>query len=224
MVDQDARNPHLGTETVSWGPDDAPLAVLALHGRGQSPEYMRGIAEQIDLEEIHWEIPTAHAGQWYGQKFMDPECLGGRELTQALEAVDVALDRLRERGHGPERTVVLGFSQGACLASQWFLAQDRAAAGLVLFTGGFIGEHGVPAPPGGSLAGVAALVSGPQDDAWVPLERMRETESALRDRGAAVTSLYLPAGEHTVTDSEIAAARTVLRNVREDALSGGLAR
>lgn len=54
-------NPHLATATESWGEREAPVAVLAVHGRRtQSPADMRALAEQLAAELATAAIPDSN--------------------------------------------------------------------------------------------------------------------------------------------------------------------
>jgi phospholipase/carboxylesterase len=206
-------NPHLEPEPVFHGAalDDADFAVLAVHGRGQSPAFMQDLADRIGLPGFGYLLPAASGNTWYPGGFMQPIEDNQPHLDHALEAIGTHLDGLRARGFGPERTVLLGFSQGACLLSEYLLRhQDRYAA-AILHTGGYLGpaEHGWPEE--GALDGVPVLLASAAEDAWVPLPRIEATAVALSKAGAAVELTTYDDPEHHINDDAVILMRRLLR-------------
>ena len=123
-------------------------------------------------------------------------------LRRSLDAVDAHLDALGRDGFPPERVVLLGFSQGACVLAHFALQHPRRFAGLVALTGGWIGAAG-----GRSRSSPATSVARPrcsrprEADDWVPLSRVRDTERAPPRARRGVTALVEPPGEHAVSDT-----------------------
>ena len=114
--------------------------------------------------------------------------------------------------HEPERLVLGGFSQGACLAAEYALRHPRRFGGLLLYTGGAIGPPGTTWPVRGSFAGTPAyLGTADPDGTGVPVERVRETAELPRAQDAAVTLDVFPGMDHLVNDQEIAAGRELIR-------------
>lgn len=194
-------NPHLGTAPTEWGPRDAPLAVLALHGRGQSPDRIGDLRTRIGDEALRWIAPAAAEHSWYPFRFMEEPPREDRWLPWALESVEERLAAMSRDGFPLDRIVLLGFSQGACLLSQHALMHPTRFAGLILLTGGYIGVAGADPGFSGDFAGTPALLATREDDDWVPLSRVRETEKRLRALGAEVTALVEPAGEHEISET-----------------------
>ncbi|MCE0762509.1 hypothetical protein LWC35_06230 [Pseudonocardia kujensis] len=67
-------NPHLATPVVRRGPapTQATQAALLVHGRGQDPTFMVGVADRIGLADVHCVLPAAAGEGWYPGRFMDP--------------------------------------------------------------------------------------------------------------------------------------------------------
>jgi hypothetical protein len=86
---------------------------MLVHGRGQTPDYMRAVADRIGLGSLHQVFPAAADSGCYPGRFMDPIETSEPWLGHALCALDVAVAGLSEAGFGPEQTVLIGFSQGA---------------------------------------------------------------------------------------------------------------
>lgn len=197
---------------VEWGApwSEADLAVLTLHGRGQDPEFMRATAARFGPAPVRFCAPEAPGGTWYPQPFLDPVERNQPKLDQSLRTVEECVQQLAERGFGPERLVLLGFSQGACLVAQYALSRPQQFAGLVVLTGGHITPDPFPPPSGKPLQDVPAVVRSIENDPWVPRWRVSETAALLAERGASVDLRIDPGAEHVITDEACHAATEVL--------------
>ncbi len=205
-------NAHESRPAERWGAelDSARLAVIAVHGRGQSPNVMRALAERIDLPDLAWLAPVADDSTWYPSPFTAPIESNQPSLDGALDAIERHGRELSEAGFAADRVALLGFSQGACLSIHSAISSPRTYRALISFTGGFIGAPGSVPVPGGRLDGLPTLLSTAADDAWVPLWRVEETARFLEGLGADVDLRVHPGSQHEVTDDEIAAARELL--------------
>jgi predicted esterase len=155
---------------------------------------------------VAYLAPAARDNTWYPQSFLAPIAENEPYLSSALGVVDALV-----RGFDAERLVLGGFSQGACLAAEYALRHPRRYGGLLLYTGGAIGPPGTIWPPRGSFAGTPAYLGTSDPDAWVPVERVRETVDLLRAQDAEVTLEVFPGMDHLVNDAEIAAGRDLIR-------------
>ena len=213
--------PHSREQIQTWGlvPETAPVAILAVHGRGQDPSFMRQLTERIDVPAFV-AAPVADDASWYPGSFLLPPEQNQPGLDGGIAAVGRALDLLESCGFGPERIVLAGFSQGACLLSHYLLgtadapAHPARFAGALLLTGGFQGplEEQPPAPVP-ALAGMPVVMSLGTRDAWVPLPRAEATRDALVASGARVTFLPFEGDEHIITDEAVDASRALIASV-----------
>ena len=209
---QAGENPHLATVAERWGEEEAPVAVLAVHGRTQSPADMRALAERLAVDGLRWHAPVAAGRTWYPYGFMEERPEDDPWLAWSLEAVDAHLDDLAAAGFPPERVVLLGFSQGACLLAHRALLHPARYAGLVILTGGYVGTEHAEVSFSGNLAGTPALLAGCEADPWVPRTRMAQTEGWRRVLGAQLTSLIEPGSEHEVTATAAELTARLLRH------------
>jgi phospholipase/carboxylesterase len=207
----DDDDPHARAAIVRCGPRpaDAALAVIALHGRDLGAESALDHVARLALPEVAFVVPEADRRSWYPASFLAPLADNQPRLDRALARVDALVAELIAAGAAAERVVVLGFSQGACLALEWLARRAPRIGGLVAFTGGLIGPPGTRWASAPALA-VPVLITTSDIDAWVPLARVRETAAALRARGAPVELRVLAGRAHLVDDLEIAAARAFL--------------
>jgi phospholipase/carboxylesterase len=199
---------HEGLPVARRGPDpeSARAVAILLHGRGRDVADVLALADRIGEPDVAYLAPAARDGTWYPQSFLAPPAENEPYLSSALAVVDALV-----RAHDPERLVLGGFSQGACLAAEYALRHPRRYGGLLLYTGGAIGPPGTSWPDRGSFAGTPAYLGTSDPDAWVPVERVRETAERLRAQDAEVTVEVFPGMDHLVNDAEIAAGRRLIR-------------
>jgi phospholipase/carboxylesterase len=208
-------NPHLLPPVTRWGAEeaDASLVVLALHGRDQDPAFVQGVAERVDLPELAWRLPAADARSWYPLSFLAPVADNEPRLSYALQAVEHHRADLAAAGAGPERLVLLGFSQGACVLAEHLVRTVAPCAGAVLLTGGHVGPPGTARTASGDLRSMPVLLGSAEADALVPIARVRETAALLQALGAEVELEVYDDLEHLVSDAAVASTRRLLLRV-----------
>jgi phospholipase/carboxylesterase len=197
-------------------PRSGALAGVLLHGRGGTPEEMTNLADRLGVEGCRWIAPAAAGGSWYPHRFMGALDANEPFLSRAIEECDQAVDEASEHGRiSSARIVVIGFSQGACLASEYVLRHPGRCGAIVMFTGGLIGPPGTSwrlAQPATTLGGLPVLLTGSDVDEWVPEARVHETASVLTALGADVQCRIYAGRDHIVCDEEIAEAREFIRH------------
>jgi predicted esterase len=185
-------------------------AIILLHGRGGSAEDILELREEFGFEDVAYFAPEAAGHSWYPNSFLAP--IGRNEpwLTQSLAKVCAAADAAERQGIGRENIVIAGFSQGACLATEFVARHAARFGGLIAFTGGLIGPPGTEFRYAGSLAGTPAFLGSGDPDPHVPWQRVEESAAVLTRMGADVTFKRYPGMPHTITRAEIEEARKLL--------------
>jgi predicted esterase len=206
--------------------DRARAAVVILHGRGDSADGILGLAEEFAQPEVAYVAPQAAGHQWYPYSFLAPLSRNEPHLSSALRVVGRMLEDIEAAGIPPERTVLMGFSQGACLASEFAARNPRRYGAVVALSGGLIGNEQLQAvdPPAdkvldyeGDLAGTPVFVGCSDVDAHIPLTRVEHSAEAFERMGADVTLRIYPGMGHTVNDDEIRFVRGLLARLQETA-------
>jgi predicted esterase len=191
--------------------DEASAAVLMLHGRGASATSILALANELgDPPGFAYVAPQAAGHTWYPHSFLAPIEANEPWLSSALATVDAVMQRLAEAGLSSDRVVLLGFSQGACLALEYAARHARKYGGLIAFSGGLIGPEGTPRDYDGSLNGTPVFLGCSDTDAHIPLARVHESAEVLERLGGEVTKRIYPGMEHTINRDEIDAARDML--------------
>jgi phospholipase/carboxylesterase len=182
--------------------EDARAAMVLVHGRGATAQSIVTMAESLHRPGVALLAPQARNGTWYPRSFLEPVQLNEPGRTHGLAAVDDAVERAGEADIPPERTVVLGFSQGGCLASEYVARTPRRYGGAVAFSGGLIGESVDPDDFEGDLDGTPCFLGCSDSDPHIPVERVRATAAVLdRLNGDVETRIYEGMG-HGVNDDE----------------------
>lgn len=205
-------NPHLGETVVRSSHIVRPggSAAVLIHGRGQTPEFMLEVASRINLGDLPFVAPSAAGKSWYPNRFTDPLENNQPDLDWALERIRLAVNALEGEGILRSRIALVGFSQGACLASEFVYRNAGRWGALIALTGGLIGPQGTAWDVGKSLENTPVFIGNGDSDPWVPLWRTRETADIFRAMGASVAERTYPGREHEVCDDEIASAREIL--------------
>jgi predicted esterase len=133
-------------------------------------------------------------------------------LSSALARVGEVVASVEAAGIRPQRIVLGGFSQGACLASEFMARHARRYGGLLAFSGGLIGPPGTPRAYTGSLDGTPVFLGCSDVDGHIPKVRVEETADVLERLGAQVTLRLYPGMGHTINADEIIHARALLQS------------
>ncbi|MFC4406375.1 alpha/beta hydrolase [Haloarchaeobius iranensis] len=210
--------PHADAQVLTAGAslDEARAAVVALHGRGATARSVLGLASELDVDDVAWLGPQATGNTWYPYSFMADTADNEPHLSSALELVDETVARAVDAGIPRERVVLLGFSQGACLASEYVARNATRFGGLVAFSGGLIGPEGTPREYDGDLDGTPVYLGCDAKDPHIPKERVHETRDVLTDLGADVTAQIFEGMGHTIIPEEVEGARDVLKRAVGD--------
>jgi predicted esterase len=186
---------------------------VLLHGRGATAESILSVYEALAVPELAALAPQAAAGTWYPQSFLAPTEANQPFLDSALRRVETILADLLARGIASDRIALLGFSQGACLVSEFAARHPRRYAAIIALTGGLIGPPGMLRDYAGSLEGTPVFLGTGDPDPHVPFERVRETEAAFIRMGAAVELRRYAQMPHTINKDELEASRALLQRV-----------
>jgi len=210
------RDPHRDSPVYSTGTalDAARAAVVMVHGRGASAQSILELAHEFAVPDVAYIAPQAVGGTWYPQRFLAPLAANEPYLTSALAKVDAVVSEVIAQGIPAERIVLLGFSQGACLAVEYAARHARRFGGVIVYSGGLIGPEGEALPvPSGDLAGTPVFFGCSDVDFHIPVERVHESAQVMEALGAAVTTRIYPGMGHTINADEVAYTQALLRDL-----------
>jgi phospholipase/carboxylesterase/glyoxalase family protein len=193
--------------------DRARAAMIMVHGRGAGPEDMLGLARVLLHPGFAYLAPEAAGGTWYPQSFLAPIPANEPGITSGIAVVHELIDRAVASGVPLDRIILLGFSQGACLATTAAYRRPARYGGIVALSGGLIGPPGTTWPSSGSFDGAPAFLGCSDVDPHIPLVRVDETAAVLQGMGAAVTRRIYPRMGHTVNEDEIGFTRGLMEQI-----------
>ena len=208
--------PHFGNPVSYAGANvaSAPAAMILVHGRGASPASILDLFEHLDRPDVAALAPAAAGGTWYPYSFMAPREQNEPGITSGLFVIESLVTRLLEHGLPSHKIILLGFSQGACLSSEFAMRHPRKYGGVMALSGGLIG------PPGtnwdnvqGSLDGTPVFLGCSDVDSHIPATRVIESEAVFRRMGADVERRLYPGMGHMVNEDEIDFVRGVIDDV-----------
>ena len=210
-----AEDPHYGRPVLQYGAplEEARAAMVMLHGRGANAQDILGLADVIGVDDVACVAPDASSNTWYPYSFLAPIDQNEPWLSSALAFVARVHEQVRAAGIPPERTLLLGFSQGACLTLEFTARNPERYGGVAALTGGLIGPDGTPRDYGGSLEGTPIFIGSSDPDPHIPVQRVHESADVLTRMGASVTTRIYPGMGHTVSEDEIRHVRALLADV-----------
>lgn len=214
-------DPHRDLAVLTAGRplEGARAAMVLVHGRGATAESILTLVPELAAggaaEGFAFLAPQAAGNTWYPYSFLAEIESNEPYLSSALTALGRLLVRVGEAGVPPERTLLLGFSQGACLSLEYAARHARRYGGVAGLTGGLIGPPGSLDSPEdhyfGSLDGTPILVASGDPDPHVPRRRVEETAAILSRLGAAVDLRIYPGMGHTINEDELERVRAMMR-------------
>ncbi len=206
------KDPHAGQQVLRRGPAlaDARLVGIAVHGRGAGAEDILGLAEELDGSDVAWLAPQAAGLTWYPYSFLSPIPQNEPGITSGLAVLARLVEEAARAGVPASRVLLMGFSQGACLALEFAARHPGLYAAVVGLSGGLIGPPGTPRDYPGSLGGTPVFLGCSDVDPHIPVERVHESADVFRRMGAAVDARIYKGMGHTVNMDELSAVRAIL--------------
>ncbi len=223
--------PHQGQPVIKQGAalGDARAAMILVHGRGASAESILELTSELEGGEgfAFW-APQAANSTWYNNSFLVPVQRNEPGLTSGLARISELVQELEAGGIARAKIILLGFSQGACLAQEFAARHPTRYGGVAGLSGGLIGMASETA--GGAIGGDNRfdLYSGNLDgtpvflgcsdiDPHIPKERVDKSAEVFKSLGAAVEKRIYSGMGHTVNWDEIAMVSNMMESVMREA-------
>jgi len=205
-------DPHRDMPVLSFGHEltGAAAVVILLHGRGGSAEDILGLASNFYDARIAYLAPQAAQNSWYPYSFLAPIQHNEPWLSSALAKVKSTVESCTAADIPQSKIGLCGFSQGACLVTEFVARHPSHYGALIAFTGGLIGPPDSDLHHDGSLAGTPALLSSGDPDPHVPWSRVEASARELERMGAKVQLLRHPGRPHTILEKELQAASSLV--------------
>jgi predicted esterase len=202
------KGPHQSTPVLKGGVDssEADAAMILIHGRGATADSILTLVNEFDTDKnLTLRAPQASQNTWYPYSFMAPSENNEPNLSSALKKIhDIVQDLIKE-GFSEETIYLLGFSQGACLISEFVARHPKKYGGLIALSGGLIGTGNSVNKQHyeGDLKETPIFMGCSDVDAHIPKERVNESEEIFKELNARVTKKLYPGMGHTINRDEI---------------------
>jgi predicted esterase len=192
---------------------EAKGALILVHGRGATAQSILALGNELAHPDLAYLAPQAAGNIWYPHSFLMPLAQNEPYLSSALQRIGEVVAQIEAAGIQTERIILGGFSQGACLASEFVARNARRYGGLLVFSGGLIGPPGTPRDYVGSLADTPIFLGCSDVDFHIPKERVMESAEVFRRLGAQVTAKLYPNLGHTIIEDELKYARQMVNDL-----------
>jgi predicted esterase len=209
------QNPHGGqTVRMAGEPlDQAKAAMLMVHGRGATAEDILSLAGEFNRPRFAYLAPQAAGNTWYPNRFTAPLEQNEPWLSSALSFIGDVFTQIVNAGISPERIMLLGFSQGACLTLEYSARNTRRYGGIVGLSGALIGPDDTPRDYQGSIEGTPVFLGCSDVDFHVPKERVDQTAEIMQRLGGNVTKRLYPNMGHSVNQDEVDFVRGMMQSL-----------
>ena len=208
-------DPHAGQPVLVRGRPlgEGRAAMIMLHGRGAGPENILELATPLAHPEFTYLAPSAQGGTWYPYSFMTETEKNEPGISSGLAAIHRLVGEVLGKGVPLERIVLLGFSQGACLATTYAARHATRFGGVIGLSGGLIGPPGTVWDFSGSFDRAPVFLGCSDVDAHVPEARVQESAEVFRRMGAEVTARIYAGMGHLVNVDELEFTRELMARV-----------
>ena len=208
--------PHQGQPVLREGaePGSARAAMIMIHGRNAGPRNILELAGPLRQSGVAFLAPSAAGGTWYPFSFLSETERNQPGIDSGLAAIRELVEATVQEGVPRSRIMLLGFSQGACLAGQFVVQHGERLGGLAMLSGGLIGPPGTEWKYPTLLREMPVFLGCSDIDAHIPSDRVAESAEVFRRMGAVVTMRIYPGMGHQVIDDELEAVREMMKTVR----------
>ncbi len=183
--------------------EDASKAVILLHGRGATANDIMKTANVLPQGDIIYFAPQAAGNVWYPNSGFGPLAANEPYLSSAMQTITNLINQVVDAGISLNHIYLGGFSQGACLMSEYVAQHPQNYGGLFVLSGAIMGAIDRQHNFTGSLDNLPVFIGGVDNDSWVKPPQFELTRDVFTKLGATVTLQILKGSEHTIRKSEI---------------------
>ena len=191
---------------------EAKKALIMIHGRGAEAQDILSLSRHLNVDGCALLAPQANGNSWYPLSFLAVPQDNEPYLSASLAAIAEVVAEAEAAGITRDNIYFLGFSQGACLATEFAARNAARYGGVAAFTGGLIGDHIYTENYKGNFSGTPVFIGTSNPDFHVPVQRVLDTEQVLKSMGANVTVKVYDNMPHTIVQDEIDLANELVFN------------
>ena len=197
----------------------SPVVAIMIHGRGAGPLNILDLVPALARANVTYLAPAAADHTWYPYSFMSDIARNEPYLSSALSVLQSLVSHVEAAGITRDHIVLMGFSQGACLATEFAIRNASRFGGIVACSGGAIGPPGTTWATAGTAStdksvrgfrGTPIFFGCSDVDPHIPQARVIESADVCERMGAVVTRRIYPGMGHLVNEDEIVWAQRLL--------------
>lgn len=204
---------HQNTATAGLPLEEAQAAMIIIHGRGATAPSILTLAHEFNLEGFTVFAPQAHQNTWYPNSFLAPMESNQPGLDFGLAKIAALVAQIEAAGMPAEKIMIGGFSQGACLSSEYVARNAKRYGGVFILSGGVIGPPDTPRNYAGSMSSTPVFLGCSDIDFHIPVARVHESADVFEALGANVDKRIYPNMGHTVNLDEIEAVKAMAQKL-----------
>lgn len=193
--------------------EEAKAVMVMIHGRGGGTQSILPLTNHFNVDGFAYLAPSAADNTWYPNRFLAPRESNEPKLTSAIETISSLLTEIESAGITPEKTILLGFSQGACLSLEVAARNPKKYGGVVALSGGLIGADDELIGYEGSLDGTPVFLGCSDIDDHIPVERVHKSRDILQKLGAEVDERIYEGMGHTINADEFDAVAKMMLSI-----------
>jgi len=194
-----------GTPVIKAG-----IAMILIHGRGATAHSILTLVNELKRDDLAYLAPQAANQSWYPYGFMTPIERNQPGISSGLQVINDIIQQLNSQKIPREKIILLGFSQGACLALEYVIRNACRFGGVVGLSGGLIGPPGTKWDYPGNLDGTPVFLGCSDTDFHIPKERVEETAVIMHERGGFVDIRFYNGMGHTINQEEIEVVKEMI--------------
>lgn len=208
---------HQGQPVLTFGQplEDAKGVMILVHGRGATANSILSLAELLYDPDFAYLAPQAAGNTWYPYSFLAAIKQNEPWLSSALQQLTDLCRQIANAGIPTSRLILAGFSQGACLVSEFVSRNAQQYGGVFVFSGGVIGPAGTIWASAGNLDQTPIFLGCSDNDSHIPQTRVLETAQLFRQMGGNVTVKLYPNIGHAIIEDELTHARRIVTRLNK---------
>ena len=173
---------------------------------------MVNMASEIYMENMMYVIPQATNYTWYPHRFIEKREMNEPGISSGLTLLKSIIDALIEKNIRQEDIYLLGFSQGACLVTDFVARYSGKYGGMFALSGGLIGDKVSQNDYQGNLLKTPVFFGCSDNDLHIPEQRIHESAEIFEGLNADVTKKIYPNMGHTINTDEIRYINDVIQS------------
>jgi phospholipase/carboxylesterase len=181
---------------------DLKYGMILLHGRGADADDIISITDEFFENEFLYAAPNAPQNSWYPYSFLAPIEENEPFLTNSMASIGELLVEFGGKGIPAENVILLGFSQGACLALEYALRNPQKYGGIAALSGAVISPD-TGRYEYGSFKRTHVFLGCSENDPHIPIEKVIFTAEVFLKMNADVEKRIYEGAYHGVIPAEI---------------------